>query len=103
MAAVKSLPVHHHSAGYIFIFFWIIQPILVILKIEYRLSRRLVAYAASQTTVLHMKRLNKTESPISLMFLCEEVKYTNNSSSLVSFKQFEFRAVDGVKYTNNSS
>ena len=61
---------------------WIIEPILVILKIEYRLSRRLgggrgeagggvsgEAYAASQTIVLHMKRLNQTESP-SFMILC---------------------------------
>ena len=40
------------------------MPILVILKIEYRLSRRKGVYAASQTTVLHMKRLNQTEFPI---------------------------------------
>ena len=37
--------------------------------IEYRLNRCLGAYAASQTTVLHMKRLNQTESPI-FMILC---------------------------------
>ena len=42
-----------------FISFGIIEPILVILKIEYRLSQRLGAYAASQATVLHMKRLNQ--------------------------------------------
>ena len=37
---------------------------MVILKIEYHLSRRLGAYADSQTTMLHMKRFNQTESPI---------------------------------------
>ena len=102
-----------------FISFGIIEPILIILKIEYRLilargysvayeetqsnrvsdfrkfvcslfqkailflllfystvagvvlcgGRRLGAYAASQTTVLHMKRLNQTESPI-FVILC---------------------------------
>ena len=35
VAAVKSLLVHHPSAGYIFISFGNIEPILVILKIEY--------------------------------------------------------------------
>ena len=29
-----------------------------------------MAYAASQTTVLHMKRLNKTGSPIFVVFVC---------------------------------
>ena len=47
----------------------IIEPILVILKIEYHLSRRYGAYAASHNTVLHMKRLNQTESPI-FVVLC---------------------------------
>ena len=41
VAAVQSLPVYHHSADYVFKFFGIIEPILVILKVEYRLSRRL--------------------------------------------------------------
>ena len=40
VAAVKSFPVHHNSAGYIFISFGIIEPTLFISKIEYRLSRR---------------------------------------------------------------
>ena len=40
-----------------FISFGTIEPILVILKIEYRFG----AYPASQTTVLQMKRLNQTE------------------------------------------
>ena len=35
VAAIKRLPVLHHSANYIFILFGIIEPILVILKIEY--------------------------------------------------------------------
>ena len=65
MAAV-SLPVHHHSAGYI-ISLRIIQPILIILKIP--ALEGAGAYAASQATVLHMKRLNQTESPIFLI-LC---------------------------------
>ena len=52
-AAVKSLPLHHHIAGYILFPFGIIEPILVILKIEYRLSRRYGAYAASQTSVAY--------------------------------------------------
>ena len=56
-AAVKSLSAHHHSAGYIFISFEIIQPTLVILKNRIPLKPALGgAYAASQTTVLHMKR-----------------------------------------------
>ena len=38
-AAVKHLPVLHHSADYIFISFGIIDPVLVSLKVEYRLSR----------------------------------------------------------------
>ena len=36
----KKPPVHRHSAGYIFFSFWIIEPILVILKIEYRFGGR---------------------------------------------------------------
>ena len=62
--------------GLYFVSFGIIEPILVILKIEHRLSRRLgargwggQAYVASQTTVLHMKRFNHTESPI-FVILC---------------------------------
>ena len=38
VAAVKSLPVLHHSVG--FLFFVITEPIVVTLKIEYRLNRR---------------------------------------------------------------
>ena len=37
VATVKRLPVLHHSADYSFIFFSITEPILVTLKIEYRL------------------------------------------------------------------
>ena len=39
VAAVKRLPVLHHSADYIFISFGIIEPILVALKFKHRLSR----------------------------------------------------------------
>ena len=40
-SVVKSLRVQHHRQDRLyFIFFRIIEPILVILKIEYRLSRR---------------------------------------------------------------
>ena len=49
---------------------------MVILKIEYRFVRRQVAYAASQTTVLHMKRLSQTESPI-FVILCVLVSKGN--------------------------
>ena len=35
----KTFPVFHYSAGYIFVSFGIIEPILVTLKIEYCLSR----------------------------------------------------------------
>ena len=54
-----------------FISFGIIEPILVILKIEYAKGwgGGGGGYAASRTTVLHMKRLNQTESPIFLI-LC---------------------------------
>ena len=38
VAAVKYLPVLHHSANYIFISFATIEPILITLKIEYRLK-----------------------------------------------------------------
>ena len=54
VAAVKSLPVHHHCAGYILFPFGIIEPILV---------------TFSQTTLLPLKRLNQTESPI-FVILC---------------------------------
>ena len=37
VAAVQRLPVLHHSADYILITFGIIEPILLTLKIEYRL------------------------------------------------------------------
>ena len=60
-------PAHPHSL------IRVIDPILVILRIEYRLSRGKGggggAYAASQTTVLHMKRLNQTDYPI-FVILC---------------------------------
>ena len=39
VVAVKRLSVLHHIAEYIFISFWIIEFILVTLKIEYRLNR----------------------------------------------------------------
>ena len=73
--AVKSLPVHFYSAGYILISFGVIEPILVILKIKYRLPALggggggRGGVCSTQTTVLHMKRLNQIESPI-FMILC---------------------------------
>ena len=54
----------HVSAGCIFI-----EPILVIMKIEYHLSQHQGAQAASQTTMLHMERLNQTQSII-FVILC---------------------------------
>ena len=69
VTAVKMSPRTLSYCRLYFISFGIIDPILVILKIEYRFSRRKAAYAASQTTVLHMKRLNQTESPI-FVILC---------------------------------
>ena len=38
VATIKRLPAFHHNADYIFISFGIIKPVLVILKIGYRLS-----------------------------------------------------------------
>ena len=38
VAAVKPLPILHHKADYICISFGIIEPILVSLKIEHRIS-----------------------------------------------------------------
>ena len=58
--AVKCLSVLYHSVNYIFISFGIVEPILVALKIEYRLSYEV--YAASKTTLLHIKRLYKPTS-----------------------------------------
>ena len=62
MAAVKSLPVYHHSTGYI-LFPLGSLPILVNLKIEYA-KMALRGECSSQTTVMHMKRLGHTESAI---------------------------------------
>ena len=70
VAAVKCLPVLHHSAD--LISFGIIELILVTLKIEYRLSRCWGrggvgggrAYTAWQITLLYMKNHNKSESLI---------------------------------------
>ena len=49
------------------------EHILSTLKVEYRLSRWGVAGAgevASQTTLLHMKSINKTEVPMIFNLLC---------------------------------
>ena len=61
----KKSSVHHHSAGYIFFFWghWAYPGYF-----ENRIPLR-VTYAASQTTALHMKRLNQAESPI-FVILC---------------------------------
>ena len=75
VAAVKSLPVHHHSAGYILFPLGSLSPSGYF---ENRIPLKPVlewgegegaAYAASQTTVLLMKRLNQTESLI-FVILC---------------------------------
>ena len=39
VAAVKSFPIRHHNADYIFISFGITELFLISLKIEYRLGR----------------------------------------------------------------
>ena len=46
-----------------------IEPILVALKIKYCFSRCYVASAVSHNTLVHMKSLNKTDSPI-FVILC---------------------------------
>ena len=71
VAAVKSLPVYHHSAGYILFHLGSLCQSgyfenRIPLKPSLGLGRG--AYAASQTTVLLMKRLNQTESPIVMIF-----------------------------------
>ena len=76
VAAVKSLPVHHHSGGYIlFPLGWG--------------GGWGVAYAASQTTVLHMKRLNQTVSPI-FVILCVLCFKTQSFFSLILLVFFLF-------------
>ena len=64
--ALKHLPVLNHSADYICISFGIIEPILVILKIEYRSSRRYVCggrgvgagvYSLANNIAVYIKRL----------------------------------------------
>ena len=77
--------------------FGIIAPILGILKIEYRFSRRKWvwrrgSYAASQTTMLHMKRLKQTVSPF-FVILC--VICFQTQLSFLTFIELEC-AVDGV-------
>ena len=47
------------------------EPILVMLKIKYRLSQCYEAFAASQTTLLHIKRLNQIEFRI-FVILCSK-------------------------------
>ena len=48
----------------------LLGPLWLFSEIEYRLGRHYRPYAASQTTVLHMKRLNQTESPIFVILCC---------------------------------
>ena len=64
VAAVKSLPVHNHSAGHILFPLGSLSPTIVILKnrIPLRPALGAGAYAVSQTTVLQMKRLNHYEN-----------------------------------------
>ena len=69
----KKSPVHHHGAGYILFPLESLSSSWLFWKsntaFEYRLSWRKGAYAASQTTVLHMKRLHQNESP-NFVVLC---------------------------------
>ena len=60
----KRLPVHHHSADYIFWSFGIIEFIFSHLKIEFRLSWCLGAWAVLNISLLVMNRINKTEFAI---------------------------------------
>ena len=63
LAAVKRLPVHHNNAGYFFWFFGITVLILSQFKASARGRRQ-----CCTITLLHMNRLNKTESDISVLF-----------------------------------
>ena len=62
MTAVKHLPILHHSADYV-LFTWGIAH-SDYFENRILLKPKLGAYAASRTTLVHMMRLNKTESPI---------------------------------------
>ena len=72
MAAIKRLSVLDPNAGYIFISFGIIEAIRVTLEIEYHfshcqgVSRERGRTAASQTTILRMKRFNEIALRFSL-------------------------------------
>ena len=68
MAAVKSLAVCHHSAGLSY-FIWDNLANPGYFENRLPLKPALGTNAASQTTVLLMKRLNQTESPI-IVILC---------------------------------
>ena len=68
MAAEKRLPVHHHSADYIFWSICITEFIFSYLKIEFRLSRCLGTWPVLHTSLLVMNRLNTTEFAILLFF-----------------------------------
>ena len=65
---VKCLLVHYH-AGCILFPLGALSPSWLFWNSTTALSQRSRAYAASQTKVLHTKRLNQTESPI-FMIVC---------------------------------
>ena len=67
VAAVNVSPYYIMVHIIFCISFVIIGPILVTLKVEYRLSRCYEAYITLNITPLYMKTRNKTESPI---FFC---------------------------------
>ena len=80
VAAVKRLPVHHHSA---FWSIWITEFIFSYLKIEFRLSRCLGAWSVLHTSLLVMNRLNKTEFAIFIFFHVVLASKRSHSSKLI--------------------
>ena len=68
VAALKRLPVLHHSADYICISFWIIGPIRLLWKSNTGASG-MEACTASQATLLHMKKL-LTKPRVIVLFMC---------------------------------
>ena len=75
MAAVKSLHIHHYNAGYIIFSFGSLSP-SGYFETRIPLKPALGAHVALQTTVLHTKGLNQTESAI-VMILCVFVSKVN--------------------------
>ena len=72
VAAVKHLPVHYHSADYMFSGpFWIIG--LILSQLENRVPLKPVLGGVDSVAplpLLRMRRLNKSESAIFVSLLC---------------------------------